>query len=88
MAWATARRQLVLDVEVSADATVGAVIEAARAVAADATVAWDSAAVGIFGEVCARTVVPRDGDRIELYRPLAIDPKAARRARARRPRGE
>ncbi|MBM4210255.1 MAG: RnfH family protein, partial [Gammaproteobacteria bacterium] len=25
----------------------------------------------------------REGDRVELYRPLAVDPKAARRARAK-----
>jgi putative ubiquitin-RnfH superfamily antitoxin RatB of RatAB toxin-antitoxin module len=26
--------------------------------------------------------VLQEGDRVELYRPLAVDPKAARRARA------
>jgi putative ubiquitin-RnfH superfamily antitoxin RatB of RatAB toxin-antitoxin module len=28
----------------------------------------------------------RDGDRIEIYRPLTADPKAARRARAKQAR--
>ena len=38
--------------------------------------------VGIFGEIVdpARLVAPED--RIELYRPLAVDPKESRRRRA------
>lgn len=43
---------------------------------------WD-AAVGIYGEACARTRLVESGDRIELYRPLAVDPKESRRERAR-----
>ena len=54
-----------------------------RRVRRRATVAvpWD-ADVGIFGELCERDAVPRDGDRIEIYRPLKSDPKVSRRARA------
>jgi uncharacterized protein len=43
-----------------------------------------NARLGIFGKVIeepARQML-RDGDRIEIYRPLLIDPKAARRERA------
>jgi putative ubiquitin-RnfH superfamily antitoxin RatB of RatAB toxin-antitoxin module len=40
-------------------------------------------AVGIFGRVARREQMLADGDRIEIYRALAIDPKSARRARAR-----
>jgi putative ubiquitin-RnfH superfamily antitoxin RatB of RatAB toxin-antitoxin module len=44
--------------------------------------------VGIFGRVMEADTVLRDGDRVEIYRPLEADPKEARRARAgpRRPR--
>lgn len=47
-----------------------------------------SAPMGVFGRVEAEpaTRVLRDGERVEIYRPLEVDPKAARRARARRPR--
>jgi uncharacterized protein len=38
--------------------------------------------VGIWGRLVARTCVLRDGDRIELYRPLELDPREARRRRA------
>jgi putative ubiquitin-RnfH superfamily antitoxin RatB of RatAB toxin-antitoxin module len=38
----------------------------------------------VFGEVRRRSDACADGDRIELYRPLARDPRARRRERLRR----
>lgn len=40
--------------------------------------------IGIFGKVVGPNSVLRDGDRIEIYRPLIVDPKQARRTRAER----
>ena len=40
------------------------------------------APLGIFGKVVKDETVLRNGDRIEVYRPLLIDPKEARRKRA------
>jgi uncharacterized protein len=37
---------------------------------------------GIWGRVVARAHVLRSGDRVELYRPLRLDPRDARRERA------
>jgi hypothetical protein len=42
--------------------------------------------VGIFGKPAGVEHALKDGDRIEIYRPLAADPKAARRARAQQAR--
>ena len=39
-------------------------------------------AVGVFGRAVDDDYMLRPGDRIEIYRPLHIDPRAARRARA------
>lgn len=39
--------------------------------------------VGIFGKRARRDTLLRDGDRVELYRPLVADPKAIRRQRTR-----
>ena len=39
-------------------------------------------ATGVWGSVRPPDYVLRDGDRIEIYRPLKADPKQARRARA------
>ena len=41
-------------------------------------------AVGIFGKVERKDQPLKDGDRIEIYRPLAEEPKLARRKRASR----
>ena len=42
-----------------------------------------NAAVGIFGTAVTAAQLLKPGDRIEIYRPLQADPKAARRARAK-----
>jgi putative ubiquitin-RnfH superfamily antitoxin RatB of RatAB toxin-antitoxin module len=43
-----------------------------------------ASAVGIYGKVVPRDQPLQDGDRIEIYRPLAEEPKLARRIRASR----
>ncbi len=43
---------------------------------------FEPAGIGIFGRLVAKSTVLHDGDRVELYRPLRIDPKQARRRRA------
>lgn len=48
--------------------------------------AVDDAHVGIFGRLATLATVLRDGDRIEIYRPLLCDPKEVRRQRAARAR--
>jgi putative ubiquitin-RnfH superfamily antitoxin RatB of RatAB toxin-antitoxin module len=65
------------------------VADALRLAAADpefAAVDLDNAVVGVFGRVVSRQDALADGDRIEIYRGPAVDPKAARRARAGGPR--
>ena len=37
--------------------------------------------VGLWGAFCERSDTLRDRDRVELYRPLKVDPKEARRQR-------
>jgi uncharacterized protein len=39
------------------------------------------AAAGVWGKMRPLTFVLREHDRVEIYRPLQADPKAARRAR-------
>jgi len=41
----------------------------------------DAGRVGIWGHKAARDEVLRDGDRVEVYRPLTVDPMEARRRR-------
>ncbi|ALM51049.1 RnfH family protein [Halomonas huangheensis] len=47
---------------------------------------FSEAAIGVFGKTLRNPQqhVLHDGDRVEVYRPLKIDPKVARIARARK----
>ncbi len=36
---------------------------------------------GIWGKACELSTILVDGDRVEIYRPLRVDPKTARRER-------
>jgi putative ubiquitin-RnfH superfamily antitoxin RatB of RatAB toxin-antitoxin module len=42
-----------------------------------------NSAVGMFGTLTRTDQALKEGDRVEIYRPLAADPKVARRARAK-----
>lgn len=66
-----------LSLSLPAGATVAdALARSGWAVPADAR-------VGVWGRPCVPTDVLRDRDRVELYRPLTVDPKEARRQRYR-----
>ena len=47
----------------------------------------DRQAVGIWSRVCALDTPLKHGDRVEIYRPLQVDPKEARRRRQRLQQG-
>jgi putative ubiquitin-RnfH superfamily antitoxin RatB of RatAB toxin-antitoxin module len=64
-------------------ATIEDVLRQAAADAAFAGVDVLNATVGVFGRAVSRAEPLCDGDRVEIYRPLAADPKIARRNRAR-----
>jgi uncharacterized protein len=86
VAYATRERQYLWAVDVPAEATIAEIIEAARQLADEPDVPWDTAPVGIFGELCERSERPAEGDRVELYRPLPTDPRDRRRASVQRQR--
>jgi len=65
--------------------TGSTVAEAIRASGvADQIENFNGGRVGVFGRIVQGATVLRDGDRVEIYRPLEIDPKDARRRRAGR----
>jgi putative ubiquitin-RnfH superfamily antitoxin RatB of RatAB toxin-antitoxin module len=65
-------------VELDEGATVGAALVASGILDG---LAGERLSFGIFGRRAARDTVLRDGDRVEVYRPLLVDPKEARRRR-------
>lgn len=45
---------------------------------------FNLAGLGIWGRKASGKQLVRDGDRVEVYRPLRVDPKVARRERFRK----
>lgn len=75
-------RQVVeAELALPAGACVADAVRAAQALQAFAGLALDGMALGVWGRRCAPARALQHGDRVEFYRPLRVDPKAARRAR-------
>lgn len=72
-------RQVVLTVEVTLPATVREVIERSGILERFPEIDLGVNKIGIFGKPAEPEQALRDGDRIEIYRPLIADPKEARR---------
>lgn len=96
VAWAAPGFQFCIEMQLPAGSTVADACAAARArLEADpgagaASVLWDEADCGIFGQPCDASRLLQEGDRVELYRPLQVSPRDSRRNRAeaaRRGRG-
>lgn len=65
-------------------ATVLGAVQACGVTAACLGLDAGSALVGVWGRKVRLDLALRDGDRVEIYRPLTVDPKVARRERFRR----
>jgi uncharacterized protein len=76
--------QSVVELDLPLGATVLNAVERARL--HESTVVEDSAGAvyGVFGVVVSAGSLLKDGDRVEIYRPLVNDPKTIRRRRAGR----
>jgi len=75
-------RQELIKLDLAAAATVADAIEQSGIVARFEGFELDEAKVGIFGQKATMEQELRDGDRVEIYRALLIDPKEVRRQRA------
>ena len=87
LGWSPAPREVrECPLRVPRGSTVGFLLAQGPAQAASAALAIDpsEADVGVWGRRVPAGHVLREGDRIELYRPLTVDPKYARRERFRR----
>ena len=87
VALATPERQVLLAVNVEDGASVADVIVCSGIQSHFPELAVADMAVGIWGKPVSRDSTVSAGDRVELYRPLEIDPREARRQRARAEKG-
>jgi putative ubiquitin-RnfH superfamily antitoxin RatB of RatAB toxin-antitoxin module len=81
--YADPRRRIVRELDVAPDASAHEAI-LASGILDELPVGFAPAGIGIFGRNVAHEARLRDGDRVEIYRPLKIDPKEARRRRAKK----
>ncbi len=82
VAYASPRKQLILRLDVPEGCTVGEAIERSEIRRHFPELEVDPSAVGIFSRKVSLQKVLRQGDRVEIYRPLIADPKEVRRQRA------
>ncbi len=83
IACAEADRQTVIALHVAAGCTAGEAIERSGIFTLHPALDPAACGVGIFGREVARGHVLAAGDRVEILRPLAEDPKVRRRRLAR-----
>lgn len=82
IAYAAATRQLLTPLQVSAGTTVQQAIELSGILTKFPEIDLAKNKVGIFGKVTTLSEELREGDRVEIYRPLLADPKKIRQQRA------
>jgi len=80
--YASEKYQEEISVEVAENATVDLAIARSKIQTLFPEINLGSAAVGIFGKRVKLDAPLKEGDRIEIYRPLMIDPKELRRLKA------
>ena len=85
IAYAELSRAILRRLSLPANVTVADAL-AASAIVSELQLDMDSLTLGIWSKPVTPETVLSDGDRIELYRPLTIDPMDARRKRARKAR--
>lgn len=82
VAYAPAPRQVVeVELQLPEGATVRAAIDASELAKRIPDLDLSHGSVGVRGRKVALDQPLRDGDRVEIWRPLRVDPKLARRER-------
>ena len=88
VAFAMPDNQKVIELEVDAQATVEQIVVQSNISQFFPQFDFTKPKVGVFNRAVKLGDTCRDGDRIEVYRPLIADPKAARLKRAQKAKDE
>ncbi len=83
VAYALPEQQVILVVEVPKTCTIEEAILICGILEQFPDIDLAKNKVGIFSKLCLLDTPLRAGDRVEIYRPLLIDPKEIRRQRAK-----
>jgi putative ubiquitin-RnfH superfamily antitoxin RatB of RatAB toxin-antitoxin module len=79
--YAEAERQLWLRLEVPDDSTIGQAIELSGVLKQFPLIDLTTQKVGVFGKLAKLEAPIREGDRIEIYRKITVDPQQVQRRR-------
>jgi len=82
VAYATPEKQLILVVPFQEALTAEQAIKESGILQRFPDIDIATSSVGIFSKPCKLDTPLREGDRVEIYRPLIADPKEVRRQRA------
>jgi putative ubiquitin-RnfH superfamily antitoxin RatB of RatAB toxin-antitoxin module len=82
VAFALPDKQAIVEVQVSPGTTALEAAQQSGIVDRFEGLTLEDAKLGVFGKAVANTYVMSAGERVEIYRPLLIDPKEVRKARA------
>ncbi len=82
VAYASASQSWLIPFEVEEGTTVQQAIASSGILEQCPDINLQTNKVGLFSKIIELDVLVRAGDRIEIYRPLILDPKEARRLRA------
>lgn len=82
VAYATPGQQVIVELKMPQGATIEQAIIASGLLKRFQEIAVTEIKAGIFGDVRKLDQSLKQGDRVEIYRPLPHDPKEARRQRA------
>ena len=74
--------QMLVELRLQPDATVAEAIAASGIIEAFPQYSIDAMPVGIWGHLADAGHALRDGDRVEIYRELQLDPMESRRLKA------
>ncbi len=75
VAYATSEEQTWLDISVFEGATIKEAIEMSGILKKFPEIDLEKQKVGIYGEIKSLDTLVEDGDRVEIYRPIKIDPE-------------
>ena len=84
VAYALPEKQVILELQVPEGTSVLEAAQQSGVTEQFEGIDLDNAKFGIFGKVVSPKQVLREGERVEVYRPLIADPKEVRKARAAR----
>jgi uncharacterized protein len=86
--YALPNEQALIPVELPEGATVQQALDASGILRRYPQIDLEKQKVGVFGKLKPLDTVLADHDRVEIYRPLIVDPKAARQRRVEKTRKE